>query len=182
MAIIVAMSTLSSELSAEAKACQLGFELFCNHVVIISVWHLRAFLGWLCSIISSVSWESLSAKPRWNHFAARVEMLSKIVLRESLSKGLEAIWINIIHSQEVTSSFSGPGYTCPLLVSYISYIWAIINDIWSCKHLPNGVSSTFSYRKFCGWSRFNLPGRTKMKKDLTCVDMPPHATHAATSP
>ena len=48
-----------------------------------------------------------SATPRLNHFAVRVDMLSKIVLRERSSEGLETIEIvihntqHILHSKEI---------------------------------------------------------------------------------
>ena len=51
--------------------------------------------------------DSPSAMPRLNHFAVRVDMLSKIVLRECVSEWLETIEIvihntqHILHSKEI---------------------------------------------------------------------------------
>ena len=54
-----------------------------------------------------MSEDSPSATPRLNHFAVRVDMLSKIVLRERSSEGFETIEIiihntqHILHSKEI---------------------------------------------------------------------------------
>ena len=76
------------ELIAEANDCQLGCELsfICNHAITVSVRHLSASFGWLHSIVSSVSQDSPSATPSLNHFAVRVEILSKTLRRQHSSK------------------------------------------------------------------------------------------------
>ena len=87
------------ELRAEANDCQLGCELsfICSHAITISVRQLRASPRWLDSISLSVSEDSPSAMPRLNQSAVRVEILSRIVLRERVSEGLETIEI-VIHT------------------------------------------------------------------------------------
>ena len=87
------------ELRAEANDCQPGCELsfICSHVINISVRHLRASSRWLDSIFLSVSGDSPSAMPRLNQSAVRVEILSRIVLRERVSEWLETIEI-VIHT------------------------------------------------------------------------------------
>ena len=87
------------ELRAEANDCQLGCELsfICSHAITISVRHLRASPRWLDSISLSVSGDSPSATPRLSQFAVRVEILSRIVLRERSSEWLETIEI-VIHT------------------------------------------------------------------------------------
>ena len=94
-AIIMAISFLltNGDLSAEANDCQLGCELsfISNHAITISVRHLWVSFGWSDSIVFSVPEDSPSATPRLNHFAVRVDMLSKIVLRERSSEGLETM-------------------------------------------------------------------------------------------
>ena len=100
-AIITAISFLSTDgdSSAETNDCQLGCELsfIRNHAITIFVRQLHASFEWLDSIVSSVPEDSPSAMPRLNHFAVRVDMLSKIVLRERSSEGLETIEI-VIHT------------------------------------------------------------------------------------
>ena len=89
VAIIVAISILPTdgELSAEVNDCQLGCTLsfICSHAITISVRHLCASLEWLDSIVFSVPWDSPSATPSLNQSAARMEILSKIILRECSS-------------------------------------------------------------------------------------------------
>ena len=87
------------ELRAEANDCQLGCELsfICSHAITISVRHLRASPRWLDSISLSVSKNSPSAMPRLNQSAVRMEILSRIVLRERVSEWLETIEI-VIHT------------------------------------------------------------------------------------
>ena len=94
-AIIAAISILfiAGELRAETNDRQLGCELsfMHNHAITISVRHMRASTRWFGSISLSVSGNSPSAIPRLNHSAVRVEMLSKIVIRECLSEELETV-------------------------------------------------------------------------------------------
>ena len=121
VAIIVAISILPTdgELSAEASDCQLGCALsfICSHAITISVRHLCASFEWLFSISLSVSGNSPSATPRLNHFAVRVEILSKTVLREQFSGGLQTINVSL-SSQKTTVSAIQSCKPDPLL--YIS--------------------------------------------------------------
>ena len=75
----------------------------CSHAITISVRHLCASFEWLFSISLSVSGNSPSATPRLNHFAVRVEILSKTVLREQFSGGLQTINVSL-SSQKTTVS------------------------------------------------------------------------------
>ena len=94
---------MDGELNAEANDCQLGCELsfICSHAIAVSVRHLRASFEWLFSISLSVSGNNPSATPRLNHSAVRVEILSKIVLRERFSGGLQTINVSL-SSQKTT--------------------------------------------------------------------------------
>ena len=98
----ISILLINGELRAEANACQLGCELsfICSHAVTIPVRHLRASPRWLVSISLSVSGNSPSATPRLNQSAVKVDMLSKIVLKESFTEGLEIV-MDTIHNIEI---------------------------------------------------------------------------------
>ena len=69
----------------------------CSHGLTVSVTHPSGSLEWLDFICVSVPEDSPSATPRLNHSAVRVEIVSKIVLRESSAEGLETIEI-VMHT------------------------------------------------------------------------------------